>query len=554
MAKCFVSIDPKPQQEKNHSNNRSATNAALCRPYAIIAAMRAYETWPPRAGLGALLVLSIFAWAPALYPGYWQGLEGFVPLFNAAAPGPVAAVATTPDLWRGTGSAAFLLAQPLITLGISAAAALRLTFIFAFLAGGFGIYAWLQPRLGDAGAGLAGLAYALAPLFLSTVYIRGSVADALVLALVPVALAGLTAFAARRSLAGAAVAVLAIFWLWRTQAGLAGLATLLLLVYVLAVERSWRGALVAGVAAAAGLVTLLPFWNQAAPAPVIFTDHFLDLYQLFAVGWAVAPSVPGWQDRLPLQLGFVLAGFGVLALWGWAVAPRRTLPAELTHLLWFALAGALTCILLATALSAPLWQLTAADRLLTYPWQMLLLALPLLAALAGALPVVLPDLRTPATWTVLVALTVLASYAYLTTEFTTATPPDRPLATFGRNQIALLDAQVTTQPDPAAAHLAVTWQPLAPLDFDYSVFFQAVTGEGADAQMVAQLDVQPLAGARPATSWRPGEILTETYTLDLRNAPADAPLRYYFGYYDWRDGRRLPVDGGLDDKLVLDGE
>jgi len=162
MAKCFVSIDPKPQQEKNHSNNRSATNAALCRPYAIIAAMRAYETWPPRAGLGALLVLSIFAWAPALYPGYWQGLEGFVPLFNAAAPGPVAAVATTPDLWRGTGSAAFLLAQPLITLGVSAAAALRFTFIFAFLAGGFGIYAWLQPRLGDAGAGLAGLVSASA--------------------------------------------------------------------------------------------------------------------------------------------------------------------------------------------------------------------------------------------------------------------------------------------------------------------------------------------------------------------------------------------------------
>ena len=71
---------------------------------------------------------------------------------------------------------------------------------------------------------------------------------------------------------------------------------------------------------------------------------------------------------------------------------------------------------------------------------------------------------------------------------------------------------------------------------------------------MAQLDAQPLAGARPATSWRPGEILAETYTLDLSNAPADTPLRYYFGYYDWRDGQRLPVDGGLDDKLVLDGE
>ena len=132
--------------------------------------MRAYETWPQRAGLGALLILSIFAWAPALYPGYWQGLEGFVPVFNAAAPGPVAAVATLPDLWRGAGSAAFLVAQPLIDLGMAATTAVRIGFIFCFLAGGLGIYAWLQPRLGDAGAGLAGLVYVLSPLFLSTVY------------------------------------------------------------------------------------------------------------------------------------------------------------------------------------------------------------------------------------------------------------------------------------------------------------------------------------------------------------------------------------------------
>ncbi len=516
--------------------------------------MRAYEAWPQRAGLGALLILSIFAWAPALYPGYWQGLEGFIPVFNAAAPGPVATIATPADLWRGAGSAAYLVAQPLIALGSTATSAVRVGFIFCFLAGGLGIYAWLQPRLGDAGAGLAGLVYVLAPLFLSTVYIRGSLADATVLAMLPVALAGLTAFATRRSLAGAALAVLAIAWLWRAQAGLAVPATILLLLYTLLVERSWLAALTAFVAATAGLVTLLPFWNQVAPAPVVFADHFLDLYQLFAVGWEVAPSTPGWQDRLPLQLGFAIVGFGVLALWGWAMTPRRTLPAAVTRLLWFAAIGALVCILLATALSAPLWQFTGVDRLLTYPWQVLLLALPLLAALAGALPVVLPDMRTPATWTVLVAVTVLGSNSYLTTEFTTMTPPARPVATFGRNQIALLATELSDQADPDAAQLTVTWQPLAPLDFDYNVFFQAVAGEGADEEVVSQLDVQPLAGARPPTGWRPGEILTETYTLDLSNAPTGATLRYYYGYYDWRDGRRLPVDGGLDDKLVIDGE
>jgi hypothetical protein len=516
--------------------------------------MHVRESWPQRAGLGALLLLSIFAWAPALFPGYWQGLEGFVPLFNAAAPGPLATVATTPDLWRSAGSAAFLVAQPFIALGMTAGAAVRISFIFCFLAGGLGMYAWLQPRLGDAGAGLAGLVYVLAPLFLSTVYVRGSLADATVLAMLPLALAGLAAFATRRSLAGAALAVLAIAWLWRAQAGLGVPVTILLLLYALLVERSWQAALTTFVAGAAGLVTLLPFWNQVAAAPVVFADHFLDLYQLLAVGWQVAPSIPGWQDRLPLQLGFAIVGFSVLALWGWAVVARRTLPVAVTRLFWFAAIGAFICILLATALSASLWQFTGADRLLTYPWQMLLLALPLVAALAGALPVVLPDMRTPATWTVLVAVTVLGSYSYLTTEFTTVTPPARPAATFGRNQIALLTTELSAQTDPATAQLTVTWQPLAALDFDYNVFFQAVAGEGADEEVVSQLDVQPLAGARPPTSWRPGEILTEAYTLDLSGAPAGAPLRYYYGYYDWRDGRRLPVDGGLDDKLVIDGE
>ena len=33
--------------------------------------------------------------------------------------------------------------------------------------------------------------------------------------------------------------------------------------------------------------------------------------------------------------------------------------------------------------------------------------------------------------------------------------------------------------------------------------------------------------------------------------PTGAPLRYYFGFYNWRSGQRLPVDGGIDDKLVL---
>jgi hypothetical protein len=195
-----------------------------------------------------------------------------------------------------------------------------------------------------------------------------------------------------------------------------------------------------------------------------------------------------------------------------------------------------------------------ADRLLTYPWQVLLLGAPLTALTAGALPLVLPDLRAPAYWAALVAITILSSYPYVTADFTQVEAPAHPVAVLGSNQLAVLETRLVEGIAPHTANLQVTWQPLQPLAADYNVFFQAIEGKGENERVVAQIDVQPLGNQRPATSWRPGEILTATYTLDLGQATTDTPLRYYFGYYDWRDGKRLPVNGGLDDKLVLHGQ
>ena len=149
---------------------------------------------------------------------------------------------------------------------------------------------------------------------------------------------------------------------------------------------------------------------------------------------------------------------------------------------------------------------------------------------------------------------VLAGYGYLAPNYTQVEPAARPAAVLGANQVLILDVQLVETTEPRTAELTVTWQPLQPLDFDYSVFFQAIAGAGEQEQAVAQLDVQPLGGARPATGWRPGEILTERYRLDLAAAPAQETLRYYFGYYDWRDGRRLAVDGGVDDNSYWQGQ
>ena len=75
-------------------------------------------------------------------------------------------------------------------------------------------------------------------------------------------LAGTANYVESRSPVGAGVVVLGLLWMWRVQAGLAVFATVLLLVYALAVERSWWGLLVVAVTGLAGVVSLIPLWGD----------------------------------------------------------------------------------------------------------------------------------------------------------------------------------------------------------------------------------------------------------------------------------------------------
>lgn len=508
-----------------------------------------------RLGIGALLLLGVFAWAPATYPGYWQALEGFVPIFNATGSRSVANIATTPDLWRGAGADTFLLVRPLLLLGFTPTAAVRTTFILALLLGGLGIYAWLRFRLGDRAAGLAGLIYMLLPSVLATIYLRGCLSDALILGLLPMALAGIAIHANTRSLIAAAVVIITLVWMWCAQAGLAVFATGLLVLYTLYVERQGLTLVVVLLSAAAGFSRLLPSWSIQAPAPVSFSEHFVYFFQLFGTQWQVAPSIPGWQDGYPFQLGFTAIVFGIVAGWLWWRAEKSQFDPWFRRLLRFSAIGALLLISLSLTLSAPLWALSRADRLLTYPWQVLLVAGPLLALLAGSLPALHHDFSQPAYWSVLTTLALLSSYGYLQSDFTQVQPPAEPVAIFGTNhEIVVLAADFRQRDNPPTAQLEITWQVLRPLAFEPNIFFQAQTGDEAAPQVIAQLDAPPLGGQPPATQWQPGEIFVDRYELDLQQVPDRQNLRYAFGYYNWQNGQRLPLDGGPENQKLFYGQ
>ncbi len=514
-----------------------------------------------RAGFWAVLLLGVFAWAPATYPGYWQALDGFVPVFNVASSSSLAGVATNADVWNGTGSATFLLSQPLLLFGFSPVAAVRFHFAVSLMLGGLAIYAWLRPRFDDRTAGLAGITYLFLPIVLSTTYIRGSAGDAMIVTLLSLALAAAAAYASGESPAIAGLLVIAVIWMWRSQAGLALPATLLLLSYALLAERHRLTALVVGVAGAAGFVSLIPQFDFLAASPVVFDEHYLFLPQLFSTGWETASSIPGWQDRYPFQIGAAAVLLGIMSFWLWrrGRADGSAIGSS-GAFLWFVFGASFVLVSLSLNVAQPIWRLTGAERLLTYPWQILLLAAPLLAAAAGSLAHMNESLRRAPLWAVLVAVVLLAGYPTLKADFTQVTPPDRPVSMFGsHNNIAVLDANLTEAVDGSAT-LAITWQALQPLTFDYNVFFQAVIeadGEaGNTVDVVAQLDTPPLDEARPATTWQPGQIFSTSYRLNLPPPMSDTaqhPFTYYFGFYDWRDGSRLPVNGGISDKMVFYG-
>lgn len=92
-------------------------------------------------------------------------------------------------------------------------------------------------------------------------------------------------------------------------------------------------------------------------------------------------------------------------------------------------------------------------------------------------------------------------------------------------------------------NITLLWQAAGPVTDGYTVFAHLV----GDAERIwAQRDHIPAAGVRPTTSWLPGEVVVDKYTIEV---PAEVPAGEYHlfaGLYDPRTSDRLPA--------VADGE
>jgi hypothetical protein len=207
---------------------------------------------------------------------------------------------------------------------------------------------------------------------------------------------------------------------------------------------------------------------------------------------------------------------------------------------------------------------------LSYPWQLLLLAGPWLAWLAGAGGRILAGLlsKEPGTtsgsnrellslslFAGLITLVLIGSYANLNPAAMASPAGESPVAIFGDNEIALLEATVSGAPGPdGRVVVSARWQAFRPLDSDYTMFVHAVTPDGT---RWAQVDTMPQGGKLPTSQWRPGQVVTDRYTLTFKSdAPAAQEYRYLLGLYLWQTGQRLPASvvenpRQRDDKVVV---
>jgi hypothetical protein len=537
-------------------------------------------------GLALALLLTAFAVAPLTYPGFYQARSGFLPAFRAAG----LEIATNgdssghpPDSLQAEGPLPYLLAQPFLALSGSGVTAIKWGYGLGILLGLAGAYAWGRRRLGNRGGVLVAVIYTYLPWHLSTVYIRGAYAEAWLWAIWPYLLWTVDGLARRRrsttlvALAVGGALLAASFW---TQAGLTLLFLPLLVTYGLLTHMSRQAAthrpmgltrpwLAAGSLALVSILALVAV--QAAtgglgPVSDSFSSQFLYPFQLF---------VDARGEGLSFQLGTVAVGLSIvtLALGVSRRDPAPSSPGDLRPLLWF-FAGVLLIMLgLTLPLSAPLWRATGLDGLVAQPWQVLALAGLPLVFVAGAVVQMAPRLADLPALTGLLALVILASYPRLAPDFTSVDPGLEPVAAFrlldtdqassevATPQALLLDYAVRppTELEPTLA-LTLTWQAvalpqqavalpqraLAPVDQDYTVFVHLLDGAG---RKVAQRDSQPCGGACPTSSWQPGQIYLDRYTLDLPAEAPPGPYRLAAGLYLIDSGERAIVLG-LDDRTV----
>jgi len=400
--------------------------------------------------LTLVLLLSVFAVAPLLYPGYIQTHSGFIPLWNMADLRTslgnfswIPHIVTHFDPLRSTGLLPYYLA---VLLPLPPYAAVKLVMGASWLVGGLGMLLWLKSWLSNAGALVAALVYVYLPYQIVNVYIRGAWGEVLFWGLLPWAMLAATYLVTSPKVILLPVA--ALFWLalGLSQLGLTLWALLFVTVLLLAVHlpqallpvvSAWGGTILAAL-----IYFILPTRTLTLTR---FTDHFLYPFQLVSAYWGFGASRPGPNDGLSFSVGLAALGLAILGVYLWRRG-ESNLAGRTDHRLAFFVGAPIVLALLQFGLSAWLWQIsiwpgyTLSDTL-TYPWQLLGLMGLCLSVLAGVALWLDSRLSQLPVFAAVILIIILSVYSYLLPQFIQldSYPTTAPQAELGGSRLALLN-------------------------------------------------------------------------------------------------------------------
>jgi hypothetical protein len=98
------------------------------------------------------------------------------------------------------------------------------------------------------------------------------------------------------------------------------------------------------------------------------------------------------------------------------------------------------------------------------------------------------------------------------------------------------------QRDGETVQIDLHWQPLRPLDSDFTSFVQLLA---AGDEKVAQSDHQPGGVYYPTSLWQPGDTLRDRHTLALPAGAPPGPYRLLVGMYRLIDGEIVPLGAAM---------
>jgi hypothetical protein len=465
-----------------------------------------------------VLALSVFAWGPLVGPPYFLDAHDaphsifFLNQFDQAIRDGALYPRWGVDFALGYGyplfdiysTLALYVAEAFVLLGAGLTAAVKITYVIAFVLSGLTMYAFVKRVLCPQAGVVAAAIYMFAPYRLLDIYVRSAFAEFCALSIMPLVLLLFYELVRRPSSLRLVFAGLAYAALFLTHAATAALFTMLLLPYVLFLlaskVREGRVPVLraVGLCVGAGILALsvaaiflLPMlvekgyivesqWTQGS---FEYAKHFVYPSQLFSPYWGYGYAGEGLQDEMSLQLGVAAV---TLALVG-AVYSLARRPRGWPQVCFFIVA-LLVIVGAMMPFARPLWGVLPLSAFVQFPWRLLGLAALPVAFLSGAAAQALGEGAWPGGRTidarvaVLALVIVLASYGYTVPEYTA--PSAR-----SEQPVAIIDFESFYPPDRVGMTVWASKQPQdSPLVSQYESgqpLIKAVgLGEGMHIEMI----------------------------------------------------------------------